>query len=125
MSGAFGVVVFDLNGLKEINDSKGHDTGDEYIIQACRLICDYFKRSPVYRIGGDEFVAVLSGEDYERRIAILADFNERIDRNLKSGKVVVATGMSEFDPRRDHSYKAVFERADDLMYQRKKTLKSM
>ena len=121
----FGVVVFDLNGLKRINDTRGHDTGDEYIIAACRLICDNFKRSPVYRIGGDEFVVILDGEDYKNRASILGSFDLKIEKNLKNDRVVVATGMSEYDPERDHCYKTVFERADSIMYQRKKILKQM
>lgn len=124
-AGSFGVVVFDLNGLKEVNDTRGHDTGDEYIIEACRLICECFKRSPVYRIGGDEFVAVIDGEDYANRAGILGGFDMRIENNLKNGRVVVATGMAEFDPVRDNCYKSVFERADSIMYQRKKILKQM
>ena len=61
----FAIAMFDVNNLKLINDSKGHDAGDSYLIRACRLICDVFKHSPVYRMGGDEFVAFLTGDDYE------------------------------------------------------------
>lgn len=50
----FAVVVMDINGLKTVNDTCGHDFGDILIIDACKLICRTFKRSPVYRIGGDE-----------------------------------------------------------------------
>lgn len=121
----FGVVVFDLNGLKKVNDTKGHDIGDEYIISACRLICDAYKHSPVYRIGGDEFVVILEGDDYKNRASILGAFDLKIEKNVKNDKVVVATGMSEFDPQRDSCFKNVFERADSIMYQRKRILKHM
>lgn len=49
----------------------GHQAGDEYIIGACRIICNKFKHSPVFRIGGDEFVAISEGEDYEHIDSIL------------------------------------------------------
>ncbi len=123
VAGEFGVVVFDLNGLKQINDTKGHDTGDDYIRSASGLICDSFKRSPVYRIGGDEFVAILEGEDYRDRAGILGAFDMKMEKNLRSDRVVIATGMSEYDPARDSSYRSIFERADAIMYQRKKILK--
>lgn len=53
------MIVFDINNLKIINDTLGHDFGDILIIDSCKLICKVFKRSPVYRIGGDEFVVIL------------------------------------------------------------------
>ncbi|SFG62165.1 GGDEF domain-containing protein [Oribacterium sp. WCC10] len=60
----FAIIVFDLNGLKTINDTLGHQAGDQFIKDGCSLICDYFKHSPVYRIGGDEFVAIAQDHDY-------------------------------------------------------------
>lgn len=54
----FAVVVCDVNGLKKINDTLGHKAGDEYIRDACRMVCDIFQHSPVYRVGGDEFTVV-------------------------------------------------------------------
>ncbi|MBO4366873.1 MAG: GGDEF domain-containing protein, partial [Clostridia bacterium] len=63
----FAVAVFDLNSLKEVNDTVGHETGDFYIISSCRMIARTFPDSPVFRIGGDEFVAILIGRDYESR----------------------------------------------------------
>ena len=61
----FAVAVLDINGLKRINDTYGHDFGDMLIINACRIICKVFQHSPVYRIGGDEFAVILEKTDYE------------------------------------------------------------
>ena len=121
----FGVAVFDLNGLKIINDTKGHEAGDRYIKSACSLICAQFKHSPVYRIGGDEFVAFLEGEDYLNREILLLDFNHRIDENQKLGRVVVSSGFDIFNPDINDTFIKVFERADKKMYERKSKLKSM
>ena len=85
--------VFDVNMLKVINDTQGHDVGDAYIYNAFLIICDVFRNSPVYRIGGDEFVAVLEGVDYEEREVLLSAFNERIEDNLNKGGVVVSAGV--------------------------------
>lgn len=117
------VAVFDLNGLKEINDTRGHEVGDRFIIKGCKMICDHFKHSPVFRIGGDEFVAVLEGSDFEARESILMSFNDSVDRNIESGDVVVSAGISEFVPGTDTGVKTVFDRADQNMYERKRELK--
>ena len=53
------VVLCDLNGLKEINDQKGHDAGDKFIVQTAQTLKSVFGKRHVYRLGGDEFIAVL------------------------------------------------------------------
>lgn len=121
----FGIAVFDVNNLKIINDTKGHDEGDKLIKEACMIICRQFKHSPVYRIGGDEFAAFLDGEDFENREKLLQSFNNTIEKNKTEGKVTVACGFSEYDPKKDKKYDSIFERADKNMYERKHQLKEM
>ncbi len=120
----YGVVVFDLNGLKAINDTLGHEAGDEYLKSACKLICEHYKHSPVYRIGGDEFVVILRGSDFDNRDLLKAQFDSLIDENRKNGKVIVSSGMAVFDSGIDESYTEVFIRADKKMYERKMELKA-
>ncbi len=119
----FAMVLFDLNDLKEINDSQGHEVGNQYIKEACRTICTRFKHSPVYRVGGDEFVAILEGADFENRDALLSAFDQQMDANLAQGKITIASGCAVFDPSADKSAHRVLERADEKMYQRKKQMK--
>ena len=121
----FGIIVLDLNDLKLVNDSLGHDAGDRFIQNSCKMICEKFKRSPVFRIGGDEFVVLLQGEDYRERNELLYSFNKKIEENLKTGDVVIACGMSELNPGKDAEFDAIFDRADQKMYERKKKLKEM
>ena len=120
----FGLVVFDLNDLKKMNDTYGHDAGDQYIKSACSLICHKFQHNPVYRIGGDEFVAFLTGEDFEKRDELLINFHSQIEQNLVSGEVVISYGFAEFDAKKDASYLHLYERADKKMYECKQDLKS-
>ena len=120
----FAVVVFDLNDLKRVNDTMGHEAGDKYIQDGCRLICRIFKHSPVFRIGGDEFVAFLTNEDYKSRDNLIFLFNSHVDRNLEKGGVVVSAGISMYKPDKDAGFDDVFTRADERMYERKKELKS-
>ena len=121
----FSVVVFDLNDLKSINDNLGHEVGDEYIRDACKLICGIFKHSPVYRIGGDEFTAILEGEDYANQDELLERFEKQVLTNLDREKTVVAFGCARFLPQQDKSIRTVFERADVTMYKEKTLLKSL
>ncbi len=119
----FAVVVFDLNGLKLINDTKGHDAGDVYIVDACKIIEKYFGHENIYRFGGDEFVAILTKETYEKRTTLLADFEKLIDDSLNTENPIISSGMSRYRPGKDNTYHAVFYRADRIMYSRKETLK--
>ena len=121
----FSVVVFDLNDLKVINDTLGHEAGDEYIKDACKLICTCFKHRPVFRIGGDEFTAILEGEDYSNQDELLEKFEKQVLVNLERDRTVVAFGCSKFNPQQDKSIHAVFERADATMYKEKVLLKSL
>jgi len=121
----FGVVVFDLNDLKRVNDTQGHELGDQYIKDGCRLICTRFKHSPVFRVGGDEFVVILEGSDYLCRAELLDGFEQEMDENAKTGGIVISSGCALYEPARDDCVRAVFERADELMYRRKRTLKSI
>ncbi len=121
----FSVAVFDLNNLKVINDTRGHDAGDEYIKEACRMICTTFKHSPVYRIGGDEFTAILENADYINQEALLERFEKQVLGNLDRGKAVVSFGCARFNPQQDKNFRMVFERADAMMYTEKLLLKSL
>ena len=56
---------------------------------------------------------------------VFASFETQIEENLHAGKVVVASGLAVFRPGRDNSYRRVFERADQRMYDRKGVLKAM
>ena len=119
----FAISILDVNDLKKVNDTAGHQAGDEYLREACRIVCRVFEHSPVFRIGGDEFVVISQGEDYtriEELTALIAAHNEEAVRN---GGVVVACGMSRFAD--DHSVSEVFERADQMMYENKSMLKAL
>lgn len=123
---AFGIVVCDINNLKVINDTRGHNFGDEAIQSTSRMICSTFKHSPVFRIGGDEFVVVLDRDDYTRRDQLLLNLREESSANKRSRSgPVVASGLAIYDPDTDNSFNDVFKRADTQMYENKSELKTM
>lgn len=120
----FAVLVCDINGLKHVNDTKGHAAGDQLIKDACALICEYFKHGAVFRIGGDEFAVVLNEKGYDTLEETLASINKEIEGNIEKEKVVVSIGYSVLKEG-DTQVHDVFERADTMMYERKKQLKEM
>ena len=119
----FAVAVFDLNGLKKVNDTKGHDAGDVYIVDSSKTIAKYFGSENLYRFGGDEFVVILTGDKYNNRSSILMKFESYIDSCLDTDKPIISSGMSKYKRGEDNTYHAVFYRADKIMYSRKEALK--
>ena len=117
----FAIVIFDVNGLKQVNDTQGHKAGDRYIKDACNMICTSFKRSPIFRIGGDEFAVIAQGASYEHLDEQLEAIGKKNQENKESGKVTVAFGFSRYH--HDKSVEEVFIRADGLMYENKRKMK--
>ena len=117
----FSVTIFDVNELKRVNDTEGHQAGDAYLRDASRSICNIFQHSPVFRVGGDEFAAISQGRDYDRIEELLEKMRQYNLEAMRSGGIVIACGMSRFD--HDSCLAAVFERADQNMYEDKNSLK--
>lgn len=120
----FAIAVLDCDGLKEINDQHGHGRGDDYLKAACRLICVVFSHSPVFRIGGDEFVVVLQNDDYQKMYALVEEFDREQEVACASAanpwdEVRVSMGVAVYNPATDHSVDEVLKRADKAMYESK------
>ena len=120
----FAVAVMDVNDLKKVNDAYGHKSGDALLIRASKFMCDIFDHSPVCRIGGDEFVAILEGSDYENREQLSCSFAEQMktatylagDTELT---ISAALGVCVYSPEKHHSFDEVFQEADQSMYKNK------
>jgi len=125
----FAVVCFDINYLKQVNDSLGHEAGDEYIRKCCKLICNTFKHSPVFRIGGDEFIAIAVRDDYIQRQELLRSMRERMGELKDNSEISpierlsVASGIADSQEHPGDDYGAIFHRADTRMYENKRQMK--
>ena len=126
----YAIAYFDINDLKVINDKYGHEAGDAYIRNSCKLICDTFKHSPVFRIGGDEFLCIICNNDYKHREELLAAMKQEME-NRKAARekyspaaiVSLASGMAVYVPGEDPDIMSVVHRADALMYEDKARMK--
>ena len=122
----FALVMADLNNLKEINDTYGHDKGDVYIIRMYTVLKTVFRKSPIFRIGGDEFVAVAEGEELARCGELVEQARARMRRTAADKKaapwerVSVALGYAVYADGEDAD--AVLRRADRNMYEEKKQM---
>ncbi|MBO4395530.1 MAG: diguanylate cyclase [Eubacterium sp.] len=107
-----------------VNDNEGHQAGDDLIRCAAKMICDVFAHSPVFRIGGDEFVVFLSGDDFNAREELVGRLRVGVFQHMvqKNGPVV-AVGVAAYKQERDRRMSDVFERADKRMYMDKQELK--
>lgn len=122
----FGIVVMDVNNLKQMNDKFGHEAGDQLLIHATHLICRIFAHSPVFRIGGDEFVIYLENEDLND----IGELMELFDNGQPTFKyknklflISVARGLAVYNKKTDSSYEQLFNRADQTMYDNKREIK--
>ena len=127
---AFGIVMIDLNDLKLTNDTYGHEKGDVSIIELCGVLRSIFKDSPIFRIGGDEFAVILEGRKHEYADALLRALREKLtDLQNNDGaepweRISAAVGYAEFERDTDPDVDAVFQRADQKMYENKQIMKS-
>ena len=120
----FAMVMFDLNDLKLTNDTYGHEVGDQYLMDSYNLIKEYYPGVPLYRVGGDEFVALFLNGNFDSKEEYFKAFNKRIDENVKNkDRVIISSGMAEYDPDKDSSILTIFTRADRDMYARKQKIK--
>lgn len=70
---------------------------DEYIKKGCNLICNIFRHCPVFRIGGDEFVAIVQGRSYQFIDKIMEVWNRSNQENLQNRDIVIAAGVARYD----------------------------
>ncbi len=119
----------DLDNLKEINDSLGHQVGDEALVDIAKILQDTFRESDIIaRVGGDEFIAVPVGTTGET-VRLISD---RVDRNLEiynSEKtrqhcLSLSFGIVSYDPSAPSTIDELLAQGDRLMYEQKRSKKS-
>lgn len=126
----FCIVMVDVNYLKRINDTYGHECGNDYLVNACRLVCAVFGLENVYRIGGDEFAVILQGDKASLVKYFVAQFKFEMERKRSNDalkpweKISAAVGVANYNPARDKTAEEVFKRADKEMYANKLAMKA-
>ncbi|MEH2291984.1 MAG: sensor domain-containing diguanylate cyclase [Nostoc sp.] len=117
------VIFIDLDGLKLINDTLGHDMGDALIVDAAQLLKQSFPNSDIVaRLGGDEFIVFISSyfQDADSIQACLqaniANFNQQQNRSYE---LSMSIGIERYSPESNMSLEELIARSDELMYAEK------
>lgn len=127
--GGIFVIVADLDGLKQINDTFGHEVGDLAIKDAANILKETFRGADIIgRIGGDEF-AVVASEKNPATIEIIVD---RIEKKIESlgrkskrpYRLSISVGMAHSTTRDSRSIDEILAIADKLMYEQKRDKKT-
>lgn len=112
-----GILYCDVMGLKKMNDSMGHRAGDQLLIRSSECLQRVFKEYELFRVGGDEFLAVCAGIDeqelYARIEKLKCDMKEH-NAPMALGCVWRADGKEQMDK--------LLTLADDKMYENKRQL---
>ena len=124
----FQVVVVDINDLKKMNDTHGHEYGDKLIQNGASILKKVWGNENTYRVGGDEFVVVCTDKEVEcvkERISLFEEAIEDYNRQNTCEELYLqmAIGMAVYNSETDKEYMDVFRRADSAMYEDKKQKK--
>ncbi len=130
--GGIGIVIFDVNNLKWVNDTLGHSEGDQMIKKGAETISQAFvqDKGDCYRIGGDEFVVFILGEQIAERCGqAINRLQEELDaynsEQNRSYDLSIASGYAVYDEScAEKTLAELFEIADARMYENKKKMKN-
>ena len=111
--------VMDVDGMLAAGET---ERAERTLTEACGLICDMFRHSPVYRLGEDQFTVIMRNRDLRDKDRLLEQLQAAVDENRKQGGAALATGIAHFDPAVDASLQSVTERANIAMYENRLVL---
>jgi diguanylate cyclase (GGDEF)-like protein len=118
------VFYFDLDNLKEINDSFGHREGDRALVRTADVLEEVFRDSDILaRIGGDEFVALAFDASARNENTILSRLGKSLDKaNEEEPRYTlsVSIGSARYEPKANANLADIMAQADRAMYERKK-----
>jgi diguanylate cyclase (GGDEF)-like protein len=114
----FSLMAIDLDGLKQINDSQGHQAGDIYIKRICELARTAIgSNGTIYRTGGDEFSILLPGSRNWNALALANELDKRTRETL--GRRAVSIGLTESTG--TEARHLLIHQADVALYEAKRT----
>jgi diguanylate cyclase (GGDEF)-like protein len=122
------VIIFDIDHFKHINDTFGHQAGDEYLIKTAAILDSVFKRDydVVARYGGEEFVVLLPGIQAENARGLAEQVRRHIDSlvlDYQGEKIftTISAGIMSCIPEHHASSDSIVLCADNALYQAKQT----
>ena len=126
----YGIAFADLNGLKEVNDTKGHIAGDNLLKSAASILLDVFLDSEIYRVGGDEFLIIVTNHTEDDFNTLVSSLRTACDNSSKVKLAIgtwygdksfdIRTAMHLADERMYADKEAYYKRHPELKYRGKK-----
>lgn len=110
----YAIALCRVPDLEKVNREQGKEAGNQLIRDACAIVCNTFKHSPVFRVAGDQFAAIVQGNDYEAIDELVKGLEEKNRKSAAEGGIVIACGMARYDG--SGSVASVFARADAGCY---------
>ena len=119
LSSSIGVIYADINCLKYVNDTYGHASGDDYIKGIADTILQYYRRSDVYRLGGDEFIFLCEDIKEDAFYFRLAEMLRYGHNEYPDAVAIGAAWSSDLG-----NFEELISQADEEMYRNKDRQKS-
>jgi diguanylate cyclase (GGDEF)-like protein len=125
---SFLVAFIDLDGMKQINDTLGHQEGNRALVDAARVLMDSFRQSDILgRLGGDEFAVFITDADEGSQAQILRRVQQKLDTlnqdHLRRYVLSFSIGMVSGSGAEARDLEYLLEQADQRMYQQKQSKK--
>jgi len=117
---SFGIIILDIDYFKKINDTYGHQVGDQVLIQFAKILKENIRKVDILgRWGGEEFMIICSETDFQGTLKLAESLCQIISKNDFSiiGNLSASCGVSIYDG--DENVDKVIERADNALYHAK------
>jgi diguanylate cyclase (GGDEF)-like protein len=123
---SFLLIYADLDHLKIINDTLGHDAGSQALIEISRIFTATFRESDILaRLGGDEFVILVVDAEQDDATSIAVRLQDNLNRHNalpnRHYDLSLSIGITRFDPSSEYSLEDAIAQADRAMYQQKRS----
>ncbi|WP_373073222.1 diguanylate cyclase [Sulfurimonas sp.] len=122
----FSMIMFDIDDFKQVNDTYGHKVGDEVLVKLSNIVKSQLRENDyVFRIGGEEFVVLLTETGLESAVSVAEKLRKNISEKLDEvtdRTITVSLGVSESNE--SDTEDTIFRRVDRLLYKSKNSGKN-
>ena len=116
----FSLIILDANRLKFVNDTFGHQTGDEFIKTVAMAVTNSVaKQGSVYRVGGDEFISIIKSSDENKIKGIVSEIYKNLSESGENCEYPVSASVGYAVCVGEGEYGEILEIADKRMYENK------
>lgn len=122
------VIMVDVNGLKKVNDTYGHEAGDEMIRTMSKYLLTYFSmKTDIYRMGGDEFLIIISDKEDEHLVSNIEALISKTNKETFYDTLILSFsyGVAIYDKVKHENLAQLVKEADHKMYEMKMRNKKM